>query len=157
VGSQIGVSGRDLGGLGGIVASGRDSGGLGGGIVASRRDSGGAGGGIEGFGRVYSVARFLGGTLGSNCCKAFRLVLYLSCAIRQGAQVAHNLLPRPAEAALKKEETGRFWAQEEQYLSSIPDVKRNIRRVYRCKRVWKKRVKFELAQTKSCEIFFLNT
>ena len=70
--------GRDSSGLGGgIVASGRDLGGLGG-IVASRRDSSGAGGGIEGFGCVYAVARFLGGTLGSNCCKAFRFVLLLA-------------------------------------------------------------------------------
>jgi hypothetical protein len=136
------------------VASGRNLGGLGGGIVASGRDLGGVGGGIEGFGRVHAVARFLGGTLGSNCCKAFRLVLYFSRTIRQGAQVAHNLLPRPAEASLKKEESGRFWAQEEQYLLSIPDVKRDIRRVHRCKRVRKKRVKFELARTKSCDSFF---
>jgi hypothetical protein len=42
------ASGRDSGGLGGIVVSGRDSGGLRG-IVASRRDSCGEGGGIEGF------------------------------------------------------------------------------------------------------------
>jgi len=48
--------------------------------VAPRRDSGGLGGGIEGFGRVLAVACFLGGTLGSNCCKAFRLVLvFLLC------------------------------------------------------------------------------
>ena len=59
------------------MASGRDSGGLGGGIVASRRDSSGAGRGIEGFGCVHDVARFLGGTLRSNCCKAFRFVLLL--------------------------------------------------------------------------------
>jgi hypothetical protein len=58
------------------VASGRDSGGLGR-IVASRRDSSRAGGGIEGFRRVHAVARFLRGTLRSNCCKAFRFVLLL--------------------------------------------------------------------------------
>jgi hypothetical protein len=121
---------------------------------ASGRDSGRLGGGIKGFGHVLAIARLLGGILGSNCCKAFCLVLYFSCAIRQGAQVAHNLLPRPAEASLKKEESGRFWAQEEQYLSSILDVKRDIRRVYRCKRVQKKRVKSELTRTKSCDSFF---
>src|ERR1700716_2777180 len=131
------VSGRDSGGLGWVVGSGCNSGGLGGGIVASGRDSGGlrgivgsrrdssrAGGGIEGFGCVHAVARFLGGTLGCNCCKAFRLVLYFSCEIRQRAQVALSLLPGPAEASLKKEEIGRFWKQEEQYLASITDVKR---------------------------------
>jgi hypothetical protein len=100
---------RDLGGLGGgIVVCRRDSGGLGGGM-ASGRDSSGAGGGIEGFRRVHAVARFLGGTLGSNCCKAFRLVLCFSCEIQQRAQVALSLLSRPAEASLKKEESGRFW------------------------------------------------
>jgi hypothetical protein len=87
------------------VASRRDLGGLGG-IVASGRDSSGAGGGIEGFGRVHAVARFLGGTLGSNCCKAFRFVLLLSFEVRQGAQVANNLLVEPFFA---KEESGRFW------------------------------------------------
>jgi hypothetical protein len=91
LGGGIVVCGRDLGGLGGGIASGRDAGGLGrgiasgrdaggleGGIVASGRDLSRAGGGIEGFGRVHAVARFLGGTLGSNCCKAFRLVLLLA-------------------------------------------------------------------------------
>jgi hypothetical protein len=69
--------GRDSGGLGGIVASERDLGGLGGGIVAFGHDSSRAGGGIEGFRRVHAVARFLGGTLRFNCCKAFRFVLFL--------------------------------------------------------------------------------
>jgi hypothetical protein len=80
VGTWIGVSRRDSGGLGGgIVAFGRDSGGLGRGIVASRRDSSGARGGIEGFRRVQAAARLLGGgILGSNGCKAFRLVLLLA-------------------------------------------------------------------------------
>jgi hypothetical protein len=106
VGTRIGVSRRDSGGLGGgIVASRRDSGGLGG-IVVSRRDLGGLGGGIEGFGRVHAVARFLGGTLGSNCCKAFRFVSLLAREIRQGAQLANNLLVEPFFA---KEESGRFW------------------------------------------------
>ena len=101
------VCGRDSGGLGGgIVVCGRDSGGLGGGIVASGRDSSGAGGGIEGFGRVYAVARFLRGTLGSNCCKAFRFVLLLALEVRQGAQLANNL---PVEPFFAKEESGRFW------------------------------------------------
>ena len=89
-----------------IGVSGRDSSGLGRGIVASRRDSSGAGGGIEGFGRVYAVARFLGGILGFNCCKAFRFVLLLALEVRQGAQLANNL---PVEPFFAKEESGRFW------------------------------------------------
>jgi hypothetical protein len=113
------ASRRDSSGLGRIAASGRDSGGLGGGTVASRRglgglgwivasgrDSTGAGGSIEGFGRVHAVARFLGGTLGSNCCKAFRFVSLLALEVRQGAQVANNL---PVEPFFAKEEAGRFW------------------------------------------------
>jgi hypothetical protein len=123
-------------------------------IGVSGRDSGGLGGGIEGFGRVLAVARLLGGTLGSNCCKAFRLALCFSFEIRQRAQVANSLLPRPAEASLQKEESGRFWKQEEQYLASITDVESDEGRVYRCKRVWKKRVKLELARTKSCDFTF---
>jgi len=60
-------------------ASGRDSGGLGGGIVVSRRDSGGLGGGIVDFECVRAAARLLGGgTLGSNGCKAFRFALLLA-------------------------------------------------------------------------------
>lgn len=128
-----------------IGVSGRDSGGLGGRKVAPRRDSSGAGGGIDCSGRVLAVARLLGGTLGSNCCKAFRLVLYFSCAIQQGAQVAHNLLPGPADASLKKEESGRFWKQEEQYLASIMDVKSDKDEFTSAKRVRKKRVKVELS------------
>jgi hypothetical protein len=100
------ASGRDSSRLGGILASGRDVGGLGGGIVAFRRDSSKAGEGIEGFGRVHAVARFLRGTLGSNCCKAFRFVLLLALEVRQGAQLANNLLVEPFFA---KEESGRFW------------------------------------------------
>ena len=99
MGTQIGVSGHDSG----VSGSGRDAGGLGGGIVVSRRDSGGLGGivaarcdsvglggivaarhdstglrwRIEGLGRVGAfVGRLLAGTLGSNGCKAF-LLLYL--------------------------------------------------------------------------------
>src|SRR5271167_1789179 len=101
------VSRRDWSGLGGeMVAFGRDSGGLGRGIVASGRDSTRAGGSIEGFGRVHAVARFLRGTLGSNCCKAFRFVSLLALEVRQGAQVANNL---PVDPFFAKEETGRFW------------------------------------------------
>lgn len=55
---------------GGIVAFGYDSGRLGG-IVASGHDSGRARGGIEGFGHIYAIACFLGGTLGYNSYKAF--------------------------------------------------------------------------------------
>ena len=63
------VSGRDLGGLGGgIVALGR-AGGLEGGIVALRRDSGGLGGGIVAFGRDSSGAG--GGIEGFRCVGAF--------------------------------------------------------------------------------------
>jgi hypothetical protein len=75
LGGGIVASGRDPGGLGGIVALRRDSSRLGGEIVASGRDSNGAGRGMEGFGRVHAIARFLGG---SNCCKAFRFVLLLA-------------------------------------------------------------------------------
>ena len=117
------ASGRNVGGLGGILASRRNVGGLGGGIVASGRNVGGlrrgiaasgrnssgAGGSIEGFGHVHAVARFLGGTLGSNCCKAFRLALDLSFVVQQVAQIANILLLKPAEGSLKKEERGRFW------------------------------------------------
>jgi hypothetical protein len=66
VSSQKGVSGPDLGGLGG-------------GIVASRRDSDGLGGGI----------------LGSNGCKAFRFALLLALEVQQGAQQANNLPVEP--------------------------------------------------------------
>ena len=55
----------------------RDLGGLRGGIVASRRDSSGVRGGIKGFRCVHTVAYFLGVTLKSNYCKAFRFVLLL--------------------------------------------------------------------------------
>ena len=72
------ASGCDASGLGRILASGRDSSGAGGGIVAFGHDSSRAGAGIEDFGRVHAVARFLGGTLGCNSCKAFRFVLLLA-------------------------------------------------------------------------------
>jgi hypothetical protein len=71
VSMQIGVSRRDSGRLGGIInGSKRDSSRLEG-IVALRRDSSKAGGSIKGFGCVHAIARFLGGTLGCNSCKAF--------------------------------------------------------------------------------------
>jgi hypothetical protein len=73
-------SGRNSGGLKGIVDSRYDSGGLRG-IVASRRDSSRVRGGIEAFRHIYTIARFLGGILGSNCYKAFRLALDLSCIV----------------------------------------------------------------------------
>jgi hypothetical protein len=72
------ASRRDAGGLGRGIASRRDAGGLERGIVASRRDLSRAGRGIEGFGHVYAIARFLERTLGSNCYKAFCLVLLLA-------------------------------------------------------------------------------
>jgi hypothetical protein len=49
----------------------------------------------KGFRCVHAVAHFLGGTLGSNCCKAFRFVLLLALEVRQGAQLANNLLVEP--------------------------------------------------------------
>jgi hypothetical protein len=104
VGTRIGVSGRDSGRLGGIVTSGRDSGGLRGGFG---RDSGGLGGGIVDFERVWAAACLLGGgILGSNGCKAFRFALLLALEVRQGAQQANNL---PGEPFFAKEESGRFW------------------------------------------------
>jgi hypothetical protein len=72
------------------------------------RDSDRLGGGIEGFGRVSAGARLLGGTLGSNNCKAFRLVLRFSREIRQGIQVAQTVLLGSVEGSLRKEENGRF-------------------------------------------------
>ena len=115
---------------GSIEGSRHDSRGLGGGTVASKRNSGRLGGSIEGFGPVHAIARFLGGTLGSNCYKAFRLALALSCTVQQVAQVGNILLLKLAEGSLKKEERGRFWMQEEQYLASIPDIKSSV---YKCK------------------------
>src|SRR5271168_4236747 len=129
------ASRRDSGGLGGIVASrrdssgaeggiegfGRDSGGLGG-IVASGRDSTGMRGRIEGFGRASAFvgggARLLACILGSNGCKAF-LFRHRS---RQVIQVEKTLLPGLAEGFLRKKESKRFWAHEEQYLESISDI-----------------------------------
>jgi hypothetical protein len=62
---QIGVSRYELYRLGGIVASGCNSGRLGGGIVD--------------FEHVQAAAHLLGGgILGSNSCKAFRFVLLLA-------------------------------------------------------------------------------
>jgi hypothetical protein len=47
--------------------------------VASGRDSGRLGGGIVDFERVRAAARLLGGgILGSNNCKAFRFLLLLA-------------------------------------------------------------------------------
>ena len=80
--------------------------------MASGRDLGGLGGRIEGLGRVGAfaggIARLLDGTLGSNGCKAFLLVLDFSRRARQGMQVAKTLLRRSAEASKRKEERGRF-------------------------------------------------
>ena len=99
------------------MASGRDSGGLGGGIVASGCDSTGLRGGIEGFGRVGCGTRLLACILGSNVCKAFRLVF--DRRSRQRMQVAKTLLPGLAEASARKEESKSFCRQPEQYLESI--------------------------------------
>jgi hypothetical protein len=114
--------GRDSGGLRRIVASRRVSAGTGGAIDGSRRDSTGLRGRIEGFGRVGAFVgcgtRLLGCILGSNGCKAF-LFRHRS---RQVIQVEKTLLPGSAEAFLRKKESKRFWAHEEQYLESISDV-----------------------------------
>jgi len=115
------ASRRNSGGLGGgIVAFVRDLGRLGGGIVASRRDSSRAGEGIEGFGRIDAIARFLGGTLGCNSYKTFLFVFDLP---RQAMQVLKTLLPRSVEALARKKESGSFWMQAEQYFEAILDVK----------------------------------
>ena len=132
------ASGRDSGGLGGgIVAFGRDSGGLRGGMVASGRDSNGAGGGIEGFGRVGAFVgrgtRLLACILGSNGCKAFLLdlsILDLAVLARHVSQVARTL-PVGLEASLRNTESGSFLMQAEQYLESISDVKTKESWVYR--------------------------
>lgn len=108
-----------------IGVSGRDSGGLGRGILAPGRDSSRAGGGIEGFGCVHAVALFLGGTLGCNSCKAFLFDFDLP---RQAMQVLKTLLPRSAEALVRKDESGSFWIQAEQYFEAIPDVKKQENR-----------------------------
>ena len=71
LGGGIVVCRRDLGRLRGIVACRRHSSGLEGGMVVFGRNLGGLRGGIEGFGCVHALACFLGGTLGSNCYKAF--------------------------------------------------------------------------------------
>jgi hypothetical protein len=108
---RIVASGRDSGGLGGrIVASGRDSGGLGGGIVVSGRDSGGLGGAMTGSGcaRAFGgpLARLLDSTLGSNGCKAF-LLEDLALVARHEAHVARTLLVG-FEASKRKQESRRF-------------------------------------------------
>jgi hypothetical protein len=131
VGTWIWVSGRDSGGLGGgIVASGRNAGGLGGGIVASGRDSNRAGGVIEGFGGVGAFVgrgtRLLACILGSNGCKAFLLdlsVLDLAVLARHVSQVARTLLAG-LEASLRNTESGSFLMQAEQYLEDITDVRK---------------------------------
>jgi len=98
-------------------------------IGVSRRDSSKAGGGIEGFGYVYAVACFLGGTLGCNSCKAFLFDFDLPW---QAMQVLKTLLPRSAEALARKEESGSFWIQAKQYFEAIPDIKAWV---YRHRRV----------------------
>jgi len=90
------------------VASGRDLSGLRGGIVASERV-----GAFVGFG-----TRLLACILGSNGCNAF-LFLYWSW---QGMQVPKTLPPGSAEVLAKKEESGSFLMQAEQYFEDIPDV-----------------------------------
>ena len=50
-------------------------------------------------------------------------------------QVLKTLLPRLAEVLAKKEESGSFLMQAEQYFVAIPDVKAAELQVYRCKRV----------------------
>jgi hypothetical protein len=87
-----------------IVAFRRDLSGLEG-IVASKRNSTRVRGSIEGFRRVHAIARFLRGTLGSNCYKAFCFVSLLALEVQQEVQVANNLL---VDLFFAKEETKRF-------------------------------------------------
>jgi len=102
---------RCVGG-GGISTSGRDSGSIGGSgssvrvLLGSIRVSGGTGG-------------VSGQFSGPNWRDAFRFFFSLSCAARHPKQVANTLPFAPAEGSLKKEEIGRFWTHEEQYLESI--------------------------------------
>ena len=106
------------------MASRHVSAGTGGVIDGSRRDSTGLRGRIEGFGRVGAFVgcgtRLLGCILGCNGCKAFLFDFDLP---RQAMQVLKTLLPRSAEALARKEESGSFWTQAEQYFEAIPDVK----------------------------------
>ena len=92
------------------MVSGRDSGGLGGGIVALGRDSGGLGGAMTGSGRARAfggpLARLLDGTLGSNGYKAF-LLEDLALAARHKSHVARTLLTG-FEASKRKQESRRF-------------------------------------------------
>jgi hypothetical protein len=87
------------------VASGRDLGGLGGRMVASGRDSGRVAGGIRGFECVGFFARLFEGTLGSNSSRA---LLFLHRA-RHVIQVEKTLVLGLAEAFARKEEIGSFW------------------------------------------------
>jgi hypothetical protein len=105
----------------------RDSRELGGDIVAARHDSIGLRERIKRFGCVGAVVgcgmRLLARILGSNGCKAF-LFRHRS---RQVKQVEKTLLPGLAEAFLRKKESKRFWAHEEQYLESILDVEAKLK------------------------------
>jgi hypothetical protein len=94
-----------LGGLRGIVASGRDLGGLGERIVASRRDLDRVVRGIGGFERVGGFAHLFEETLGYNSCRA---LLFLDCA-QHAIQVEKTLVPRLAEAFARKEDIRSFW------------------------------------------------
>jgi hypothetical protein len=97
VGTLIGVSGRNAGGLRGeIVASGRDSGGLGGDVVAS--------GSVGAF--VGRGMRLLACILGSNGCKAF-LLEDLALVAQHKVLVARTLLAG-FEASERKQESRRF-------------------------------------------------
>ena len=87
------------------MASRRDSGGLGGRIVASGRDSGRVAGGVRGFERVGFFACLFEGILGSNGCRA---LLFLHRA-RHVIQVEKTLVPGLAEAFARKEDIGSFW------------------------------------------------
>ena len=84
------------------MASGRDSGGLGGGIVVSGR---GIAGGIRGFERVGFLTRLFEGILGSNGCRA---LLFLH-RVRYVIQVEKTLVPGSAKTFARKEDIGSFW------------------------------------------------
>ena len=116
MGTQIGASGRNLGGLGVVMTSSRCAIAFEG-LLVCLLDS------TLGFNSCKAfltssrcaiafegpLVYLLEGILGSNDYKAFRLALALSCEVQQAAQIASILLLEPAEGSLKKEERGHFW------------------------------------------------
>jgi hypothetical protein len=82
-----------------------------GGIVASGRDSGGLGGAMTGSGRVRAfvgcIGRFLARTLGSRGCNAFLFLVDFAVHARQEAQVLSSLLAG-LDGSERKQESRRF-------------------------------------------------